>query len=151
MRGFRSDAVSVATVVAAVGAVAAILPFGTVRLRSVAARGERSAFAAFVSLDHKEEVAALKAAKNSWNADAGGVRRMRAELFFGELPAHAHEPAFRFGDRPPAPPPPLVEPALAPYMPSRAAKPPAAVAPGDAGDNGEAQPAFSREELLKMN
>ena len=152
MRGFRGDFMSAAIVIATVGAVAVAFPFDAMSFRPRSARESRAAFAAFVSLTPAEEAAAMKAAKSAWNAESGGVRHLRAELFSNELPEAESEPALGILDRLSRQNPEPISPGLSPYLPSQAA-PPAKAIPAEkaADEGGEAAPTFSREELLRID
>ncbi len=149
MRGVRRELLSVAVVLAAVGAVAVAFPYDAVFFRP-SPRSARTVFAAFVSLKEGEEVAAMKAAKSSWSGEAGGVRQLRAELFVAEIPEAGNEPALELADRFARVSPPPVAPGLSPYQPSLAAPPPKAI-PAEKADEKEEAPAFSREEMLKID
>ena len=92
----------------------------------------------------------MKAAKGSWSAEAGGVRQLRAELFVAEIPEAGNEPALELADRLARVSPPPVAPGLSPYQPSLAALPPKAI-PAEREDAKKEAPAFSREELLKID
>lgn len=151
MRGGRGSLVSVSVVLAAIGGVAVSFPFDAVSFRPADSRQSKSGFAAFVSLGAEEEAEALKAAKSSWNAEAGGVRRLRADLFYAELPEAGHEPALAFSDRLASSAPGPVEPGLSPYLPSMAAPPPKEIPPDDTAAKEGPAPAFSKEELLKID
>ena len=151
MRDVRGELLSVAVVLAAVGAVAIAFPYDVVSFRPSQNTGKRPVFAAFVTLREGEEVAAMKAAKSSWNAEAGGVRRLRAELFAAEIPEAGNEPALDLADRFARFSPKTVAPGLSPYLPSLAAPPPKAI-PVDKADAGQGpKPTFSREELLRID
>ena len=150
MRDIRGEFLSVAVVLAAVGAVALAFPYDAVSFKSAQKTVERHVFAAFVSLKEGEEAAAMKAAKSSWNADAGGVRRLRAELFTSEIPETRNEPALDLADRFSRVSPPPIAPGLLPYQPSLAAPPPKAI-PAEKVDATDGAPTFSREELLKID
>ena len=152
MRGFRGDFLSAAIVIATVGAVAASFPFDAISFHPRPTKGSRAAFAAFVSLTPAEEAAAMKAAKSSWNAESGGVRHLRAELFSNELPEAESEPALGVLDRLARQTPEPVAPGLSPYLPSQSAPPAKAIPAEKASDEGgESAPAFSREELLRID
>lgn len=150
MRGVRRELLSVAVVLAAVGAVAVAFPYDAVFFRPAARKAKEPVFAAFVSLREGEEVAAMKAAKSSWSGEAGGVRQLRAELFVAEIPEAGNEPALELADRFARVSPPPVAPGLSPYQPSLAALPPKAI-PAEKEDEKKDAPAFSREELLKID
>jgi hypothetical protein len=146
----RGNLLSVAVVAFATGVVALSFPFDAVSFKPSRQKAQGDAFAAFVSLDGREEAAAMKAAKSSWNAESGGVRHMRAELFFSELPEVESEPALRLSDRFALSSPDPVAPGLSPYLPSMAAPPPRAIPAEKAGSPAVQPAAFSREDLLKM-
>ena len=143
---------SAAIVLATIGAVAASFPFDAISFRPRPSKSSRAAFAAFVSLTPAEEAAAMKAAKGAWNAESGGVRHLRAELFSNELPEAESEPALGLPDRLARQAPEPVSPGLSPYLPSQAA-PSAKAIPAEkaADEGGESSPAFSREELLRID
>ena len=149
MRDARGELLSVAVVLAAVGAVALAFPYDALSFSPARKAVERPVFAAFVSLREGEEAAAMKAAKSSWNADAGGVRRLRAELFAAEIPEARNEPAMDLADRFARATLPPVAPDLSPYLPSLAAPPPMAI-PAEKADTAQDGPTFSREELLRI-
>ena len=144
----RRDVFSTASILALTVSVAAVFPFGAIGFKAVDPAPARVPGAAFVQLRPDEEAAALQAAKNSWNAEAGGVRRLRAELFFGELPETASEPALGVGERTRRPAPDPVAPGRTAYLPSMAAPPPPAISPEKGADGGK--PAFSRDDLLDI-
>ena len=151
MRGFRSIIVSFSATLLAVAAVALVYPYDALSFKPRKDNGAESAFAAFVTLSPAEKAAAMKAAKSSWNADSGAVRRMRAELFVGELPTGRDDPALEIYDRVLRRDPPVVEPGLSPFMPTRAAPPPKTISPDEGDLKDKPAAAFSRDELLKMN
>ncbi len=125
MRDLRGKLLSVAVVLVAVVAVVVVFPFDALSFTPSRAAADGRAFAVFVLLTPEEEAAAMKAAKSSWNAEAVGVRRMRADLFVNDLPESASEP-------------------------SLAAPPPKAIPADKADQMGGPAPAFPREELLKI-
>lgn len=151
MKSLRGDLVSLASVFALAAAVAAAFPFEAVGFRARRPPQPGRAGAAFVHLRADEEAAALRAAKNAWNAEAVGVRRLRAELFFGELPEVPSEPALPVEIRTGLSMPPPVSPGRTAYPPSLAAPPPASIKPEKGGETKDAKPAFPRSELLKMD
>ena len=147
MKTLRGELASAAAVFALPAAILAAFPFDAVTFRARQAAPKRPT-AAFVSLSPEEEASALRAAKTSWTSEAEGVRSMRAELHFAELPEFANEPALGMEDRqlrPQLPPPNSWPP---PYLPSQAAAAPAKIAP-----EGDSEPplAFPRREFLRMD
>ena len=143
---------SAAIVLATVGAVAVSFPFDAISFRPRPSKESRAAFAAFVSLTPAEEAAAMKAAKSAWNAESGSVRHLRAELFSNELPEAEDEPALGLLDGLARQAPEPVTPGLSPYLPSQAASPAKAIPAEKAEDEEcEPSPAFSREELLRID
>ncbi|MBQ6914836.1 MAG: hypothetical protein IJQ65_03875 [Kiritimatiellae bacterium] len=151
MKGWRSAFVSAVMVLLTIAAVVLVFPYGALTFRPRPDGPAQPAFAAFVALSPTEEAAAMKAAKSSWNAGAGAVRRMRAELFVSELPRGRDEPALEIADRAHSQTLPPLSPGLQPFMPSQAAPPPAKIEPDKADLKDESASAFSREELLRMN
>ena len=151
IREIRGNLLSVAVVFTAVAAVAVVFPFDAVTFSPAKAKDGKGAFAAFVTLSHKEEVAAMKAAKSSWNAEAGGVRRIRAELFSVDLPESESEPSLRLEDRFSGFAPSVVAPGLMPYQPSMAAPAPTKIPHAKSDDEGKSAATFSREEMLEIN
>ena len=151
MKSLRGEFLSVSVVLAAVGAVVMSFPFDAIAFRPMSPSANGQSFAAFVSLDQEEEAAALKAAKSSWNAEAGGVRRLRAELFSSDLPKEKSEFALEFSDRIVRSVPESVAPGLSPFLPSLAAPPPKAIPVENADAAVDPAPVFSREELLKID
>ena len=151
MMNLRGNMLSVAAVLTAIVGVAVSFPLDMFSFRPSERSGQNGAFAAFVSLDEAEESAALKAAKSSWNGEGGGVRHLRAELFFSDLPKEESEPVLELADRSAWSLPSPVDPGLVPYMPSLAAPPPEAIPQENAGAVAAHEPAFSREELLKID
>ncbi len=151
MRGGRSDFVSAAVVLASVCGVAVVFPFKVTSFEASAGEQAKETFASFVQLSAEDEAAAMKAAKSSWNAESGAVRRMRAELFSGELPEASEEPVLALGDCPVRASVRVVSPSLSPYLPSLAAPPPEAIEPDKAAPYAVGVPAFSRDELLRID
>jgi len=151
VRVFSGDFMSTAIVLATVGAVAVAFPFDAMSFRPQQSKDARAAFAAFVSLTPAEEAAAMKAAKSAWNAESGGVRHLRAELFSNELPEAENEPALGLLDGLVRQAPEPVTPGLSPYLPSQAAPPAKAIHAEKADVGDESAPTFSRKELLKID
>ncbi len=142
-----SELASLLTVLSIPLAVALALPVRALGFKPSAEPIRREPVAAFVRLSPKMEAAALKAAKSSWQGAAVGVRRLRADLSFGELPETPNHPVMEASERTPPPAPQLFELTRGGFLPSQAASPAAKI---------NAEPAdrptavFPREELLKM-
>ena len=90
MKGFASEIATLATVLAIPAGIAAVFPYAAIgfRARRVAPRPPA---VAFVTLSPEAEAAAMRAAKASWQNDAGSILRVRADLSFGELPSAPEE------------------------------------------------------------
>ena len=156
MSGFRTKSLlplryeifSFALVASVPVALAFAFPYEAIGFRAAARGGAPSAVCALVSLDAEEERAALAAARTAWQVDSTGVRGLRTDLSSGDLP--------------PMPVRPVVPVRLARslsnadvgYAPN--ALPPTVGAPPPAGivadaEPSAAKPAFSKEELLKID
>ena len=153
MTSVRRDLSGLLMVVAVTASMAAVFPYETLSwmaqdaaLRSVSRDGAASA--AFISLTPTQERAALKAAKTSWQVDASGVKRLRADLLMDDLPDDIASRSVDVGAMPSQGRPLLVGYAFPMDPRSAAAEAPRRLA-RDRAD--EARPlAFSREELLKL-
>ena len=148
MKHVRGDVLSTASVLVLTVLTVASFPFGAIRFKAVKPPAAHAPGVAFVQLRPDEEAAAMQAAKNSWNAEAGDVRRLRAELFFGDIPETAYEPALPDRERTRLPPPEPVAPGRTAYFPSQAAPPSPAIAPEKGLEVG--RPVFTRKDLLEM-
>lgn len=146
MRSLASEFTTIAAVLAVTAGIAAIFPYSAIgwRARTVAAKPPS---VAFVTLAAGEESTAMRAAKASWQNDAGGVLRVRADLSFGELPTAPEEEALDVSARTRPPRAGDVGWEAPPFLPSRAAPPPQTIP--DDGPEAEALP-FPREELLSL-
>lgn len=104
---------------------------------------------AFVTLTDEEERAALLTARTSWQVDARGVKRMRADISADDLPPAPVRPVIA------ARPPRRAAAEIPEYIPD--ALPPTVAAPSpaeiraEADASSSAKAAFSREELLKID
>ena len=147
MRSARSELASVLTVLSVPAAVALVLPYAALDFKTSSEPMRCEAFAAFVRLPPATEAAALKAAKSSWQGAAVGVRRLRADLSFGELPETPNHPVMEASERTLPPAPRLSELPRGGYLPTQAA-PPAAKIAAEPADRPTA--VFPREELLKI-
>lgn len=81
-REFRTVSIVGVLTVGVIGA----FPIPALDFRAAEVGASREASAAFIELTVEEELAALKAAKSAWQADASALERMRVRLPLGELP-----------------------------------------------------------------
>jgi len=146
MRSVGSEILSAAAVLLVPAGIVASFPVGAFGFRT-ADGVRRSARAAFVKLTPEAERLALRAARTSWQEKDGGVRHLRTDIFCAELPEEAPVSVLSVRDRslPPAPPAPLR--GRTAFLPSLRAAPLTLIKAGSEAD----PPAFSREELLKLN
>lgn len=148
MRSARGEAVSLALALSLPVAAFCLLPYSLPKGADAPAR-RGGGFAAFVSLTPEEEAQALRRAKPSARtAEAANASRRAMDLILGELPDDA--PAPLLASPPAARPPrlPGVVAAPGPFLPSQAAPPPATI-PADAPE--PPRPAFSRQDLLRLD
>lgn len=146
MRSVRSELSGLLTVLAIPLGIAAVFPYSALRFEPAAVTAPERPFAAFTELTPEAEREALKAAKTSGRAAAGGMRNLRADLFLAELPDDRPEPVAAVGARTRPAAPPAVPYGTPAYRPSLAAPPPAVIAPVKAPE----APVFSKAEMLKM-
>lgn len=137
---------TLAAVIAVTAGVAAVFPYSAIGWRARPAASKPPSVA-FVTLSAGEESAAMRAAKASWQNDAGGILRVRADLSFGELPTVPEEEAIDVSARTRPPRACDVGWEAPPFLPSRAAPPPQAIP--DDGSVAETPP-FPREDLLSL-
>ena len=147
MRSVRSELASLLTVLSIPAAVALVLPYAALDFKPSPEPIRGESVAAFVRLSPEMEEAALKAAKSSWQGAAVGVRRLRADLSFGELPETPNLPVMGVSERTPPLAPQLSELSRGGYLPTQAASPAAKISASPAD---RPTPAFPREELLKI-
>lgn len=149
MRSLSRELMSVLTVVALSVAVVLVFPFDAVGFRPQRAPVSQSASAAFVSMTAEEQVAAMRSARTAWQVDSVGVRRLRADLSVGELPEDPSTSSLKVGLKPVRVGLQPVGYGLQAYPCTQAA--PAAAPIAKPKDEPETRPAFSREELLKLD
>ena len=101
------------------------------------------AFAAYVFMDGQAEAMFLRKAKGTWKK--GG--REYVDMFVAELPEEQKQPVLTSASRTPPPPLPIVRGGRSPFLPSCRAAAPVRIPAEPAKD----EPAFSRDELLKLN
>ena len=149
MRSLRHELFSLASVLAVPAAVALFFPYEAVSFRATSVSAESPASAAFVTLSPEQESAALVAARTSWQTDAAARQHRHVRLSLGELPEGPTGPLLDVGTlmRPAASPEPVVY-RPAGWQPSLGAERPARLIQEQ---ETRTTPAFSREELLKLN
>lgn len=149
MSRIRRDVISFLLPLTLPSAMAAFHFCGAVGFKASEPSSSECAFAAFVELSQEEESRATAAVKAAWQGDSGGIRRLRADLSVGELPEENSGPvldvsldALRIHE-------PELPAELPPLPPSMRAAAPMKIAPSQASE--AAPPAFSKEELLKID
>ena len=149
MRSLRHELVSAALVMSLPLALCLAFPFEAIGFRATPAATATRASFAFVTLSEEEEQAALQAAKTSWQFNVPAGQRMRMRLPLGGLPDE--QVGLRLDvmseGLTQSPTAPLGYPAP-PWEPSARAKEPVKIQRAPSSD---ATPAFTREELLKLN
>ena len=147
MRSVGSELAGVMAVLSVPAALAFAFPFSAVGFKARETKPS-AAPAAFVRLTPAAEAAALRAAKTSWQVEGGDVRRLRADMSFGELPETPRLSVMSVEERWRPSAPGLVEAGVAPYLPSRKAPPPRQIEPaGDAADDASV---FPKSDLRKL-
>ena len=149
MRKLRSELMSILTVLAVTVAVALTFPFGAVGFRPRPDRARPRSSAAFVVMSADEQATAMRAAKTSWQVDAGGVRRLRVDLSVGELPEDPAASSMDIGVRPSRSVVPTVGYQPSAYPLTQAAAPCAGISRAEAEPVRE--PPFPKAELLKLD
>lgn len=149
MRDWRREIKSAIIVLVLTGAIVLALPFSAIAFRPKPQRKMPSSSAAFVVLTAEERVAALKAAKTAWQSDESEKQGLRLRLPLGELPEEEQDTLIRacelLPERVACEP---VASRLPPWEPSRKASAPVRFQ-SEADET--PPPAFSREELLRLN
>ena len=146
MRSVRSELLSVVEVLALPLVIAAAFPYDAIRLP--ASRSARSAdvpTASIVFLDEASVARAERAARSVSRHGEGD--RAYVELLAPELPPAGNEPMAASVPRRVSSELPVVENGIPPFLPSRRAAVPVRISAETVKD----EPAFSREELLKLN
>lgn len=146
-RPLRYELYSLVSVMAFPLALALCFPSDALSFVQAPARGRRPAPCAFVTLNAEEADKILQSARKAWSVNPAGVRRMRADLSFSEIPDEEPGAIAQVADRLRYPQPGAVVYGVSPLPPSLAAPPPRRLA-ADPDEPGEAPPAFPRAELL---
>ena len=146
MRSVKSELLSVAEVLVFPLLIAAAFPYGAIRFSaSREPRPSGGSAAAVVFLDDESVARAVRAARTvSRRADGD---RAYINLFSPELPSAGNEPMAAIAPRRVPSALPVVESGVPPFLPSRRAAAPVRISAEPLKD----EPAFSRDELLKLN
>ena len=149
MKSLQQEILTSVSVLAFPAAIVLSFPSEAVSFRAKPVSPDCAASAAFVTLSPEQERAALAAAKTAWQSDAATRQRQRIRLPLGELPEDAPGPLLDIGAglRPVDVPEPFGYRPLG-WEPSLRSASPARI-PSERPSG--PVPAFSREELLKMN
>ena len=152
MRSVSSELLSVAEVLALPLMIAAAFPYGAIRfhdaIRFPAPRSARPTdvpTASIVFLDEASVARAERAARSV--SRHGDGDRAYVELLAPELPPAGNEPMAASAPRRVSSELPVVENGIPPFLPSRRAVVPVRISAETVKD----EPAFSRDELLKLN
>lgn len=146
MRSVRSELLSVVEVLAFPLMIAAAFPFGAIGFSaSRTAQSADGPTASIVFLDEASVARVLRAARTVSRNEGDG--RVYVDLLPTELPSAGNGPIAEIGSRRSPSALPVVESGLPPFLPSRRADAPARI-PVEATEDA---PAFSRDELLKLN
>ena len=146
MRSVRSELLSVAEVLALPLMVAAAFPFGAIGFSaSRDAQDAGGSTASIVFLDEVSVARVMRAARTMSRSEDHS--RAYVDLLPAELPPAGNGPAMAIGPRRSPAALPVVEGGIPPFLPSRRAAAPARI-PVEATKDA---PAFSRDELLKLN
>ena len=146
MRSVKGELLSVAEVLAFPLMIAAAFPFGAIGFS--ASRDARSAddpTASIVFLDEVSVARAMRAARTVPRSEDSG--HAYVDLLPAELPPAGNGPVMATGSRRSPSALPVVGSGIPPFLPSRRAAAPARI-PVEATKDA---PAFSRDELLKLN
>ena len=148
-RRIRHEAFVLALIAAVPLAIVSAFPLEAFSFRARTKGGEVRPSCAFVTLTDEEERAALSTARTSWQVDARGVKRMRVDISTSELPPAPVRPVI--AERPPRRAAIEIPEYVPGALPPTVAAPAAAQIKAEAGASSSAKPAFSREELLKID
>ena len=146
MRSVKSELLSVAEVLALPLMVAAAFPFGAIGFSaSRDAQAAGGPTASLVFLDEVSVARVMRAARTMSRSEDDS--RAYVDLLPAELPPVGNGPVMAIGSRQSPSALPVVESGVPPFLPSRRAAAPARI-PVEAT---KVAPAFSRDELLKLN
>ena len=146
MMGFREDILSVAVVLAVVLGVASAIPRELIGFSASKDISRPSSTAAsIVFLDSAAVTRAMRATRILSRHEGDGA--VAADLLATELPGPAAEPMMSRTSRFHFEQPTVIEGGLPPFLPSRRAAAPVRISAETVKD----EPAFSKDELLKLN
>jgi len=147
-RSLKSELMRIATVLALPIAIGVVFPLDALSFRATNDRPVSKAFVSIVRLDDETERAAIRTAKSSLRGEGSRSQRLHADLSFGELPEEPLRPVLEKPGELSSPEPSAVRFGIPVYRPSAAAKMPSSIPAFQKSQN---VPAFSREELLKID
>ena len=149
MRRMRRDVISFLLPLTLPLAMIAFSLCGSFGFKTAEQSARPPAFAAFVELSPEAEARATAAVKAAWQGDSGGIKRIRADLSVGELPEEVPGPVLEVSPEAFRIPGSVLSSELPPLPPSMRAPPPRKIRPPAV--SASAPPAFTREELLKID
>ena len=149
MKGVRHELFALLTVLSVPVAIVLAFPFSAVSFTPRQLSGRCSPSAAFVVITPAEQEQAMRSAKSSWQGDAGGVRRLRADLSVGVLPENDKSISADVGAEPSRSAATRVDYVPAAYPPSQGALPAGRLPKAETETARE--PAFPKSELLKID
>ena len=146
MRSVRSEFLSVAAVLALPIGIASVFPYGAIGFSVSRPAVSPDVRMASIVFPGEEDVArVIRAARTvSRGKDAGCSY---VNLLPSELPGAGESPAVAIGLCRKPEDPPIVENGIPPFLPSRRASAPVRIS----AETAKEKPAFSRDELLKLN
>ena len=145
MKGLRGDLMSALAVLSVPLALGLAFPREAIGFDAARTAAQGEAVNAIVFLDASAAAKALRAAKVLPRNERGGGTA--TDLLPAELPESSAAELMSVDVRERPAQPSVVEGGLSPYLPSRRAAPPMRIS----GEKADAEPPFSRDELLKLN
>ena len=149
-RPLRYELYSLVSVMAFPLALACCFPFEALRFAADPARPRPRAACAFVALTADEEQTILETARKAWAVSTAGVRNVRADLSFADIPDEEPGAVADIVDRLRYPPPAGVLYDALPLPATLAAPPPEKIPADPEAARAEKLP-FPRDELLKLD
>lgn len=149
MKPIRLEFASVLTVLTVPAALSLVFPFGAIGFRPESRSDRTGASASFVTMSEEEQSQAMRSAKTSWQVNASGERKVRADLSVGELPEDPSLSSLEIVSGPTRSPRTVVDSPLAAYPRSLAA-PAVKRIPREAEAESRTS-AFPKSELLKID
>ena len=149
-RPLRNELCALASVLAIPLALACCFPFDALRFAAEPTPARPRAACAFVTLTAQEERNILESARKAWAVSTAGVRGIRADLSFAEIPDEEPRAVADIVDRLRYPPPAAIPYDVSPLPRTLAAPPPEKIAADPAAAKAK-DPPFPRAELLKID